>query len=864
MARIDLLSRNTIKSTVDTLVGSEPLIFARACRIRCSGTGLKPMTYMNVFVDGIKCNKYAEGKKWETGLLGAPGEKFRTNNQGDIEIYLNLPAGTFKTGSMDIIVTDGTTDSNGTCSLSGVFHSNGTLQVFRRTTTNLTVDRISWPYDPVAQGFFTFGAGGPVSITSIDLYFASKDENIPVQLQIRKVVAGLPDFNFVSADAVVDMPAAEVKVTGDADNFSTPTTFRFKVPIVLEADQQYCFVVQSNSNAYYMYMASQGEQSFETKKVIFEQPYSGIMFKSANNFTWTPMQSSALKFRINKATYDSITTPRSITLGGNASSRLVSGGQFFTKTGSNKIIYKAFEQHGYTGAPGEFISIRPNVPLLADPQADMSGMGSYNGFTLSQISGDLQINRIIDNYTVEFISAGGVATSTGPITSAGMITFIQLDGLQENAGYPSEIVFPPPMDQYGNPTGDPAIAIDYTLPENSPEGVPFQRITLEYPGVGYTQQKFNLPINGIDSNQGYIRSSAGGNGFGPNAQVTCFTDASFVVDMVKPISLFTTNIGHIVPAGAEMKVTHTFTKSNKDKTVPYDTNMYGPNYVPDIDGDAIIANNSTAANLNLGTGSININIEMLSNDPNVSPMYNFTNGASLSTFANVINDQAFDEDITATLSSSGVIGIEITGAGSGYGATPVITITPAEDETNTVNITPAVAHAEINPTNGNITNIVIDSPGAGYTRPPMVEISSPTIGGTPATAVSSINKINSELLSNNGRALGRYLTKTFRLAMPSTGIRVRSKIVSTPNTSVEWYIKCAMNDTPSVLDDQPWKILSCDTPRHMSKNMDEQFEYEFNLSGLPEFTCYKLKAVMSSKFRNSTPYIKDYKIIITA
>jgi hypothetical protein len=42
------------------------------------------------------------------------------------------------------------------------------------------------------------------------------------------------------------------------------------------------------------------------------------------------------------------------------------------------------------------------------------------------------------------------------------------------------------------------------------------------------------------------------------------------------------------------------------------------------------------------------------------------------------------------------------------------------------------------------------------------------------------------------------------------------------------------------------------------------FEYEFYLDDIPDFTTYRLKAVMSSTERNQTPYIRDYKVIITA
>lgn len=860
MARVDLVSRDIISSAVDTLVGSEPLMFSRAVTIQCTGSGLKPMTAMNVFIDGELHNSISRGFDWAGSQYGKPGARFRSNTSGDVKFIIDLPAGKFKTGNIDIVVTDGDTPSSGTSRASSVFHSSGTLQVFTRTKSNLVVDRITHPYDPVAQGFFTFGAGGPVSITSIELFFASKDEVIPLQLQVRKMVGGMPDFNFVSPDAVVNLPAAQVKVTGDKDNFKSGTVFKFPVPIVLEQDQQYCFVVQSNSNAYNLYMASQGEASFETKKVIFEQPYIGVMFKSANNFTWTPMQNSALKFRINRAVYQDVQSPKVVKLGGNSSSRMILGSQFITKNGSNKIIFKSNEQHGYSGdlSDNETISISPNIPSVPSKTlGELSSFGDYNGFTVGQLSGNRPITRVIDNYTIEFSTAGGAATKSGPINSSGMVTNIITRGLDANSPYPnapsgSPVVFP-------YRSGNTAIPIDYLNPINTPAGVPFRNIELSDPGKGY-YDNFELPVGGTDTLVGFVKGITGA-----NVTVQCYTDASFVVDMVKPISMFTTNIGHMIPDGADLKISHAFTTSGgKSLTEFYDTNLSGPNFVPDNVGGVVIATNNTT-NRNsapeLKTGSIVFKVEMSSNSDTISPMYNFTSGASVSTYANIINDQGFTEDISSSVAASSITSITVTEAGSGYSAAPIVTIVPAEDEPNVSNIVAATATATIS--NTSVTGITVTSAGSGYTRPPIVMISAPQGGVNRASALSNINKINSELLPNNGNALGRYLTKAFKLAMPSTGIRIRSKIVSTPDTSVDWYIKSAMNDTPGVLDSLQWKHIPCPIPRNMSRTMHDTFEYEFNLDGLPEFNVYKLKAVMSSKNRNVTPYIKDYKVIIT-
>jgi hypothetical protein len=100
--------------------------------------------------------------------------------------------------------------------------------------------------------------------------------------------------------------------------------------------------------------------------------------------------------------------------------------------------------------------------------------------------------------------------------------------------------------------------------------------------------------------------------------------------------------------------------------------------------------------------------------------------------------------------------------------------------------------------------------------------------------------------------------------MPSVGIKIRSVISSTPQTSVDWYIKAYNGNSDADLDTQPWMILKCDSKRNRSVLATDVFEYEFYLDDIPDFTTYRLKAVMSSTERNQTPYIRDYKVIVTA
>lgn len=869
MARYNV-SNTVVNNKIDTLVGTEPLMYARACRIKCTGENMIPMSFVDVYVNGEKYNHRCEGRDWVVGSGNSasylkPGAKFRTNQAGKVDFMLDLEGGRFKTGDIEITVTNGELGSTSTSTLTSLFHSEGTLQVFTRVNSTLDITRISRPWDPVGQGFFTFGTSGPIYISSIDLFFASRDETIPVQLQIRKVTAGYPDIEFVSPDAVVDLPASSVQTTGDEDGFSKPTTFRFAKPILLEADQQYCFVVQSNSNAYNLYTARMGQESFETKKVIFEQPYIGTMFKSANNFTWVVSQNETLKFRINKAVFDVNKAPRAY-LGGNTPSRMLAGTNFFTTTGSDKIKIKFFDLHGYTGQNTlEQITIRPNIAVWPGRDTDPAtqNRGNFNGFTLGQISGDFKINRVIDPYTIEIKSNGGIASKTGPVISSGMVNFISAKNIDVDSAvhhYPTSANFPVPPGSNSAPLkirlNNPSQAERYTQEEM--DAAPFSRFEILDPGDGYTESdRFRIETSAGPISENYI---LGLQAKGGQIELTAHTAAHFIIDMVRPVSLFTANLDVQMPAGCSVEMNHSFVDVTGARTPKIPTILGTANYAPD---GALVVNNITADGMNQDMKSFQIELNFKSDNKNVGPVFDFSGGASVDIFTNIINDQGFSENVvTGAVPSSGLVSVEVTDGGYYPNGTPSITVVPAEDETNTINIVPAVVTPVLS--NGAIISVTVNTAGSGYTRPPSFVISQPPFGGSQATLSSIIDKINSELLPANGNALSRYITKQIKLAAPSTGIRLRSNIASTPDTTVDWYIKTSLGDSTEEFDNLPWTLLQCDTKRNKSLNISEMYEYEFYAEDLPDFVTYKLKAVLSSKRLNVTPYVKDFKVIVTA
>ena len=167
--------------------------------------------------------------------------------------------------------------------------------------------------DPIAQSFqITDEYPNGIYLTSIDVFFQSKDESIPVTLQIRPVETGLPGSTIIPFGEVILDPD-EVNISQDA---SIPTKFTFDSPLYLPGDNnRFAIVLISNSLNYNAWISRMGEVDISTaglpdeqQVIISQQPYLGSLFKSQNGATWDPSQFEDLKFTIFQADFNTDTT----------------------------------------------------------------------------------------------------------------------------------------------------------------------------------------------------------------------------------------------------------------------------------------------------------------------------------------------------------------------------------------------------------------------------------------------------------------------------------------------------------------------------------------------------------------------------
>ena len=166
------------------------------------------------------------------------------------------------------------------------------------SSTRTETRQVGW-WDPLAQSFLIDEEGGTF-LTSVEVYFNAKDDNIPISLQIRTMENGYPTTTILPfSDNTLTPDQIQTSETG-----AIPTKFTFRAPVYIPQSIEHCFVLFSDSNSYQVWISRMGELDITGDRTISEQPYAGVLFKSQNATTWTADQYEDLKFIINRAVFD--------------------------------------------------------------------------------------------------------------------------------------------------------------------------------------------------------------------------------------------------------------------------------------------------------------------------------------------------------------------------------------------------------------------------------------------------------------------------------------------------------------------------------------------------------------------------------
>jgi len=310
------------ESQGDRIIARALIPFIRARNVSFSVTGMKPLMRVYPFFDKTNVSSLVTptggslGGNLVTSANGAVSGVFRIpnpNTRGNVR---------FRTGERVFrLTTSATNETNpepesfaqATYSATGILNTlqetiiatrnadviRTSVRDQRTLTTNQTTrDEVTGWWDPLAQSIMPQAEGGEY-LTKIDVFFSQKDESIPVTCQIREMQNGYPTTKVLPFGSVTFSPA-QVNVSADA---SVATTFVFDAPVYVKNGVEVAIVLQTDSDKYLAWISRMGELDVGGSRMVSEQPYLGVLFKSQNNSTWTAYDFEDLKFTLYRASF---------------------------------------------------------------------------------------------------------------------------------------------------------------------------------------------------------------------------------------------------------------------------------------------------------------------------------------------------------------------------------------------------------------------------------------------------------------------------------------------------------------------------------------------------------------------------------
>lgn len=331
-----------------------------------------------------------------------------TNYYGEVAGLFKIPSDNklrFRTGTRTFSLSDSrtngpdyTTRAMGTYEATGILNTrertilstrNGELAkaVVSQSQTNVVSEWVTWK-DPLAQSF-KVPVGTGMFIDNIDVFFAAKDRTLPVTIELREMLNGLPTERV--------LPGSRVSLKPSKVNISNTvaTNFKMSFPIFVDGDTEYCFVLASDSPNYRVWVSEVGKDDLITGQRITQQPYLGSMFKSQNSSTWTPDQLKDVKFSINRCSFN-VNVAANVKFNNvKVDAVQIDRNAIYTKSGSNKIR----------------VTI-PNNALPVGSKFELFGLSTdVNGIPFANINGTQTVlNSDMDSVVIQVTSS---ATLTG-------------------------------------------------------------------------------------------------------------------------------------------------------------------------------------------------------------------------------------------------------------------------------------------------------------------------------------------------------------------------------------------------------------------------------------------------------------------
>ena len=466
------------------VISTDMAEFIREREIQFSARGLLPNTQVFPFFDGIDVS---EDCKPDSGNYG---DQLVSDGSGKVSGTFKIPNSEgkrFKTGDRIFRITTSSINQKNpppTSAGEATYTARGWIdtqqetilstrlfEISRNTVTSSTDISLlagetfsagrACPQDPIAQSFFIYDDGG-CFLTSVDLFFYKKptgDFQPDITLEIRSVSdTGLPTNRILPFGKVIkgveeittnhiDLESRQITITDSEGNLQdgvfdlgedpteqmVATTFTFESPIYLAQDEQYCFVLISDSKEYKVWVAQFGEDvtsrdaedSFRefgeantrigTDETIQSLPYlQGTFFKSENGLTWTEDQTVDIKFKLNKAQFNISINGEVDFVNDELPLRALTLDPFETKDGSS-LVRVLHPNHGHT-----------NQCMVVFTSSDDLTADSLNGIdptVLLRASGHNIVQTELDHYVIDLRddNEANEATASGRVGGGNIV-----------------------------------------------------------------------------------------------------------------------------------------------------------------------------------------------------------------------------------------------------------------------------------------------------------------------------------------------------------------------------------------------------------------------------------------------------------
>lgn len=769
-----------------------------------------------------------------------------TSSIGDIEFLFKIPNNEsvrFRTGTRELKLVDTTTYAGDYTSRGIVtYEATGTLttrqatinavrnaqlvqeqvsdtQTILQTSSARTV--VGW-YDPLAQSFLIEQKGGAF-LTSIDVFFGTKDSTQPVTLQIREMVNGTPGKNILPF-SIVTKRAEDVLLSANfvtmpdgtqKRSYDTATRFTFESPVYVQDNTEYCFVLQSDSNNYNVWISYMGDQIPGSGRTISAQPYAGVMFKSQNASTWTPDDSADIKFTINRAVFNTNVVGDVEFINDVLPYDTLDTDPFQTTSGSTLVRVWHYD-HGMTaGSTVNILAVDANDPgtgtiTASTSSTTVTGVGS--AFTTQLAVGS-------NLYNSADVLIGKVAS----IASNTSLTLSSNSGVAVAAGSAF---------QYINPiNGIPAIELYTPLIISNVDADSYTvSVSTAATISGYTGGTFVKASKNIQYDM-----------INPSIQLQTFSDttSSFKIKTTSGKAVDGGQSPYVLDSG----FTPCLIKQNNTFFTP-----------------RMIASETNESVLMAGAKSVTFAVQMETDNDSVSPIIDTTR-SSLIAISNKLNKPteantniSVLDNITAFTHATGaftfvadgtitstVSGVRTAMAGIGIGKYVTISGATTAGNNGTFLVT---AFSD----NGTTATLTLNTTFTGES----------SVSGTTITARILFAD---EIAPVGGSSISKYVTTPIKFANASTFLRVMIAANIPAEADVSIYYKTCTGDSAQ-LDNTKYTLMNPDgIVTKVDNGKYEFYDIAYTLTGMPSFDTLKVKIVMNSTNSAAVPIIKDFRVI---